>query len=89
MAPYCRDFFCEFDASVQGWVNHARFADSWGLRRHVLRPFRIKPGDLRQKNRVPLRGTDSEQHPGESAFSAPVRSYSMGDEHNTRKPIWP
>jgi Reverse transcriptase (RNA-dependent DNA polymerase) len=41
--------FAEFDASVQGWINHVRFADSWGLRRHVLRPFRIKPGDLRQK----------------------------------------
>lgn len=49
MAPYCRDFFCEFDTSVQGWINHVRFADSWGLRRHVLRPFRIKPDDLRQK----------------------------------------
>ncbi len=41
--------FAEFDASVQGWINHVRFADSWGLRRHVLKPFRIRPGDLRQK----------------------------------------
>lgn len=41
--------FAEFDASVQGWINHVRFADTWGLRRHVLRTFRIKPGDLRQK----------------------------------------
>ncbi|WP_348225713.1 hypothetical protein [Nitrosomonas sp. Is79A3] len=30
--------------------NSMRFADSWGLRRHVLKPIRIKPGDLRQKN---------------------------------------
>ena len=29
--------FGEFDASVQGWINHVRYADSWGLRRHVLR----------------------------------------------------
>jgi RNA-directed DNA polymerase len=29
--------FAEFDASVQGWINHVRYADSWGLRRHVLR----------------------------------------------------
>jgi RNA-directed DNA polymerase len=25
--------FAEFDASVQGWINYARFADSWGLRK--------------------------------------------------------
>ncbi len=25
------------DASVQGWINHVRYADSWGLRRSVLR----------------------------------------------------
>jgi retron-type reverse transcriptase len=28
--------FAEFDASVQGWINHVRYADSWGLRRHML-----------------------------------------------------
>ena len=33
--------FAEFDASVQGWINHVRFADSWGLRRHVLGKLRI------------------------------------------------
>lgn len=32
--------FGEFDASVQGWINHVRYADSWGLRRHVLDSFR-------------------------------------------------
>jgi RNA-directed DNA polymerase len=31
--------FAEFDAGVQGWINHVRYADSWGLRRHVLQPF--------------------------------------------------
>ena len=31
--------FAEFDASVQGWINRVRYADSWGLRRHVLKPF--------------------------------------------------
>jgi len=31
--------FGEFDASVQGWINHVRYADSWGLREHVLRRF--------------------------------------------------
>jgi retron-type reverse transcriptase len=28
--------FAEFDTSVQGWINHVRHADSWGLRRHML-----------------------------------------------------
>ena len=32
--------FGEFDASVQGWINHVRYADTWGLRRHVLQRFR-------------------------------------------------
>ncbi len=31
--------FGTFDAAVQGWVNHVRFADSWGLRWHVLERF--------------------------------------------------
>lgn len=33
--------FAEFDASVQGWINHVRYADTWGLREHVLgKPLR-------------------------------------------------
>jgi len=28
--------FAEFDSSVQGWINHVRYADTWGLRKHVL-----------------------------------------------------
>lgn len=28
--------FGEFDARVQGWINHVRYADTWGLRDHVL-----------------------------------------------------
>jgi RNA-directed DNA polymerase len=31
--------FAEFDASVQGWINHVRYADTWGLRRSVLERF--------------------------------------------------
>ncbi len=26
------------DASIQGWINHARYGDTWGLRRAVLEP---------------------------------------------------
>ncbi len=31
--------FAEFDAGVQGWINHVRYADSWRLREHVLDRF--------------------------------------------------
>jgi RNA-directed DNA polymerase len=38
--------FAELDASVKGWVNHIRYADTWGLRRHVFRRLgqRARPG---------------------------------------------
>lgn len=32
--------FAEFDASVQGWINHVRYADSWGLRKKILNEFK-------------------------------------------------
>ena len=41
--------FAGFDASIQGWINHVRFADSWGLRRHVFSSFLLKPSDMRIK----------------------------------------
>ena len=28
--------FAELDASVQGWINHVRYADTWGLRQHIF-----------------------------------------------------
>jgi hypothetical protein len=28
--------FAELDASVQGWINHVRYADTWGLREHLF-----------------------------------------------------
>jgi hypothetical protein len=31
-----RSSFAEFDASAQGWINHVRYANTWGLRRCVL-----------------------------------------------------
>jgi RNA-directed DNA polymerase len=33
--------FAELDASVKGWVNHIRYADTWGLRRHVFARLRF------------------------------------------------
>jgi hypothetical protein len=32
----CGTVNAEFDASVQGWITHVRYADTWGLRQHVL-----------------------------------------------------
>ncbi len=31
--------FVEFAASVRGWINHVRYGDTWGLRKHVLENF--------------------------------------------------
>lgn len=49
--------FADFDASVQGWINHVSHADSWGLRRHVL--GRLRPDrfvDHAARGGAPLRG---------------------------------
>lgn len=37
--------FAELDASVQGWVNHVRYADTWGLRGHIFdsHPIKVRP----------------------------------------------
>jgi hypothetical protein len=35
--------FAEFDASVQGWINHVRYADSWRLREAVLSRMPLEP----------------------------------------------
>ncbi len=40
--------FAELDASVQGWINHVRHADSWGLRRHILEMLPIRPAEHRR-----------------------------------------
>lgn len=32
----CLISFAELDASVKGWVNHVRYADTWGLRTHIF-----------------------------------------------------
>lgn len=33
--------FAELDASVQGWINHVRYGDTWGLRDHLFGQFRV------------------------------------------------
>ncbi len=35
--------FAELDASVKGWINHVRYADTWGLRRTVFKRARLVP----------------------------------------------
>lgn len=34
--------FAELDASVKGWINHVRYADTWGLRDHIFSTHPIK-----------------------------------------------
>ncbi|MBZ0308595.1 MAG: hypothetical protein K8I82_21190, partial [Anaerolineae bacterium] len=31
--------FAELEASVKGWINHVRYADTWGLRKHVFNTY--------------------------------------------------
>ena len=33
--------FAELDAGVQGWINHVRYGDTWGLRRHLFQENRV------------------------------------------------
>ena len=35
--------FAELDASVSGWINHVRYADSSGLRRHLFSQHPLPP----------------------------------------------
>jgi len=46
--------FGELDASVQGWVNHVRYADSWGLRRYIFsrHPLKRHPEPKSRRPRV-------------------------------------
>lgn len=42
--------FADLDASVQGWVNHIRYADTWGLREHI---FNTRSIPLGERNTLP------------------------------------
>ncbi|MCA9937550.1 MAG: hypothetical protein KC418_02840 [Anaerolineales bacterium] len=33
--------FAELDASVRGWINHVRYGDTWGLRRHLFHAYTV------------------------------------------------
>jgi hypothetical protein len=55
--------FAELDASVQGWINHVRFADTWGLRRSVLFDLVLRPAS--RPDPTPI----SEQKNSESVIS--------------------
>ncbi len=50
---WCRDAisFAEFDASVSGWINHVRYADTWGLRTHALNRFPLEGRPIRNPSR--------------------------------------
>jgi len=31
----------KFESRLQGWINHTRHGDTWGLRRAILKPFKV------------------------------------------------
>ena len=54
--------FGELDASVQSWINHIRYADTWGLRRHLFAEpwFRVRrPAHAEEHGRA-RRSADSD-----------------------------
>jgi len=55
--------FTEFDASVQGWLNHAKHADSWGIRRYILRDFTLSQA---KKNQITASGDTPSPQPSPS-----------------------
>ncbi len=56
--------FADFDASVRGWINYVRYADTWGLRRHVLRRLTWGPSTnegLQARGRAPAGASRSRE----------------------------
>ena len=60
--------FAELDASVQGWINHVRYADTWGLREHIFASHPVKAAAARGCRRpgevspgTPSRGPESQR----------------------------
>lgn len=45
--------FAELDASVHGWINHVRYADTWGLRRRILSRLIIQRSGSELQHRAP------------------------------------
>jgi hypothetical protein len=41
--------FAELDASVQGWINHVRYADTWGLREQIFASHPIPPLETKHR----------------------------------------
>ena len=51
--------FGELDASVQGWINHVRYADTWGCAStsSPATPSGRQPGEHRQRQKIPACGS--------------------------------
>jgi hypothetical protein len=54
--------FGELDASIKGWVTHVRYADTWGLRRHVFARLRFRVG-AGAREPAGQRGNSDADHP--------------------------
>ncbi|MBN1220857.1 MAG: hypothetical protein JXM69_18185, partial [Anaerolineae bacterium] len=54
--------FAQLDASVRGWVNHARHGDTWELRRAILGQVSIPPACIRpDRFQKPVRSSGSQE----------------------------
>lgn len=58
--------FGELTASVQGWINHVRYADSWGLREHILASHPIPARKVKKNDKIFRCGGFSPVPPPES-----------------------
>lgn len=48
--------YAELDASVTGWINHAGYADTWGLRKSVLSELTVVPAENARNRYAKNRG---------------------------------
>jgi RNA-directed DNA polymerase len=50
--------FTELDATIQGWINHVRYGDTWSLRRAILHST-LRRADVARHPLTPARGTEA------------------------------
>ena len=73
------------DASVQGWVNHARTGDTWGLRQAILAALPvIAPGGGPRRREQAALGQETTQHRLLSDPFNPANPCSYGAYHESR-----
>jgi len=71
------------DASVQGWINHARYGDTWGLRRAILSRTPL-PRARSRGSRVPSAPIPRHRSRGSRVPSAPIPRHRSRGSHTAR-----